>query len=164
MKNDRDETRISQALRLLRHDVEVPALEPARERALLAAFDARWARARPGGWWRKSPRVASVGRRAWMTAAAASIVIAITLDWLVVKNAPGSGARPDAIVDMADFVPWPGSQAWPPFESGELMRVDLPVSALPGLGLWPPSSAASVVEADIVVGQDGFARAVRLVQ
>jgi hypothetical protein len=99
-----------------------------------------------------------------MTAAAASIVIAVTLDSLVVKNAPRAGARPDAIVDMADFVGWPGAQAWPPFESGELMRVDLPVSALPALGLWPPSSAASVVEADIVVGQDGFARAVRLVQ
>jgi hypothetical protein len=163
MKNDRDETRISEALRLL-HDVEVPPLDPGREQALLAAFDGHWARRRTRGSWPKSPRVASVGRRAWMTAAAASIVIAVTLDWLVVKNAPGSRAKPDAIVELADFVPWPGSQAWPPFESGELMRVDLPVSALPGLGLWPPSSAGSVVEADIVVGQDGFARAVRLVQ
>jgi len=164
MKNDRDDTRISDALRLLRHDVEVPPLDPAREQALLAAFDARQARPRGGDPWRKSPRVASVGRWAWMTVAAASIVIAVTLDSLVVKNAPGASVRPEAVVDMPDFVPWPGAQAWPPFESGELMRVDLPVSALPGLGLWPPSSAASVVEADIVVGQDGFARAVRLVQ
>jgi hypothetical protein len=99
-----------------------------------------------------------------MAAAAASIVIAVTLDSLVVKNAPGSGARRDATAEMADFVAWPGAQAWPPFESGELMRVNLPVSALPGLGLAPPSSAASIVEAEIVVGQDGFARAVRLVQ
>jgi hypothetical protein len=99
-----------------------------------------------------------------MTATAASLVIAFTLDWLVVKIAPGLGAKPDPSLDVSDFVPWPGAQAWPPFESGELMRVDLPVSALPALGLWPPSSAASVVEADIVVGQDGFARAVRIVQ
>jgi hypothetical protein len=164
MKNDRDETRISEALRLLRHDVKVPPFDPAREQALLAAFDEHWARAHAGGRWRESPRVASVGRRAWLTAAAASIVVAVTLDWLVVKNAPGSGTRPDAIVDVTDFVPWPGAQAWPPFESGELMRVDLPVSALPALGLWPPPSAASIVQADVVVGQDGFARAVRLVQ
>jgi hypothetical protein len=164
MRNHRDDTRISEALRLLRHDVEVPPLDPAREQALLAAFDAHRARPRAGNRWPWSPGVASVGRRAWMTAAAASIVIAVALDWLVVKNTAGGGAKPEAIVDMADFVPWPGAQAWPPFESGELMRVDLPVSALPGLGLWPPSSAGSVVEADIVVGQDGFARAVRLVQ
>jgi hypothetical protein len=164
MKSDRDDTRISEALSLLRHDVEVPALDPATEQALLAAFDAHWARPRAGEPRRKSPRVGTAGRWVWMTAAAASIVIAVTLDSLVVKNAPGSGARREAIVDMADFVAWPGAQAWPPFESGELMRVDLPVSALPGLGLAPPSSAASVVEADIVVGQDGFARAVRLVQ
>jgi hypothetical protein len=164
MKNDRDDTRISQALRLLRHDVDVPPPDPAREQALLAAFDAHWARARASGGWRKATRVASVGRWAWMTAAAASIVIAGTLDSLVVKNAPGAGTKPQDIVDVTDFVPWPGAQAWPPFESGELMRVDLPVSALPALGLWPPTPAASVVQADIVVGQDGFARAVRLVQ
>lgn len=164
MKNDRDDSRISEALRLLRHDVEVPPLDPAREQALLAAFDARRARQRAGDLWHTSPRHASVGRWAWMTAAAASLVIAVTLDWFVVKNAPGLRAKPDPGLDMSDFVPWPGAQAWPPFESGELMRVDLPVSALPALGLWPPSSPASVVEADIVVGQDGFARAVRIVQ
>jgi hypothetical protein len=164
MKNDRDDTKIGEALRLLRHGVEVPPLDPARERALLAAFDAYGARPRTGDLWRKSPRVAGRGRWAWMTAAAASIAIAVTLDLMVVKNAPGGGAKPEAIVDVTDFVPWPGAQAWPPFESGELMRVDLPVSALPALGLWPPSPAAGVVQADIVVGQDGFARAVRLVQ
>jgi hypothetical protein len=157
MKHERDDTRISEALHRLGCEVEVPPLDPVRERVLLAAFDAHWARPRS--------RVSRVGRWAWASAAAASILIAATLDWLVVTHAPGSErARPDAIVDMGGFVPWPGAHAWPPFESGELMRVDLPVSALPSLGLWPPSSAASVVQADIVVGQDGFARAVRLVQ
>jgi hypothetical protein len=164
MKNDRDDTRISESLRWLRHDVEVPPLDPAREQALLAAFDAHRARPPAGDLRPRSPQVASVGGWAWMTAAAASLVIAVALDWLVVKNTPAGGARPDASLDVSDFVAWPGAQAWPPFESGKLMRVDLPVSALPALGLWPPPSAASVVEADIVVGQDGFARAVRIVR
>ena len=47
---------------------------------------------------------------------------------------------------------------------GQLVRVDLPVSELSALGIWPPSSNVSIVPADIIVGQDGYARAVRLVQ
>ena len=53
--------------------------------------------------------------------------------------------------DVSDFVAWPGAAAWPPFESGELVRVVLPVDG-------------GVVEADVIVGQDGFARAIRLVR
>ena len=48
-----------------------------------------------------------------------------------------------------EFVAWPGAAAWPPFESGELIRVEL-------------AFENGVVEADVLVGQDGFARAVRL--
>ena len=158
MTNHRNETPLDDALRRLRDETEVPRLDPKREESLLAAFDAHWAR----------PRRRRAGRLAWMIATAASILIAITLDWLVVRNAPQHAhATPDPVVDTAEFVRWPGADALPPFESGELVRVDLPVSALPALGLWPSQSAGSpgsVVQADVVVGQDGFARAVRLVQ
>jgi len=149
-----EETQIGHALRRLRDGIHVPPFDPKREQALLAAFDAHCARPRQ-----------TAGRRAWAMATAASIVIALALDWLVVRSVRQGGAvAPPPIVEMADFVPWPGANTWPPFESGSLMRVELPVSALPSLGLWPPQSAGSVVQADIVVGQDGFARAVRLVQ
>lgn len=153
MTNEPREARISDALSRLRDGIEVPPIDPQREQALLAAFDTHWARPRP-----------RAGR--WVFAAAtASMAVAFALNGLVVTEPPQVGpAMPDPTADMAGFVPWPGAHAWPPFESGELVRVDLPVSALPALGLWPPSSAASVVQADIVVGQDGFARAVRLVQ
>jgi hypothetical protein len=63
-----------------------------------------------------------------------------------------------------DFVPWPGAAARPPFESGELVRIDLPASVLPSLGLWSPAAPDAVVQADVVIGQDGYARAVRLAQ
>lgn len=154
MTNERSEAQISDALSRLRDGIEVPPIDPEREQALLAAFDAHWARPRP-----------RIGRWVWTAAAAASIAVAVALDWVVVTHTPRDGVeRSDAVVDMAGFVPWPGAETWPPFESGSLMRVDLPVSSLPALGLWPPPSAGSVVQADIVVGQDGFARAVRLVQ
>ena len=151
-----DETQIGHALRRLRDEIHVPPLDLTREQALLAAFDAH----------RAGPR-RNAGHWAWTIATAASIVIAVALDWLVARNAPRHGnaaTMREPAVDLAGFVPWPGANARPPFESGSLMRVELPVSTLPSLGLEPPQSAGSVVEADIVVGQDGFARAVRLVQ
>jgi hypothetical protein len=154
MTNEHRETHLDDALRRLRSGIEVPPIDPRREQALLAAFDAHWARPRR-----------RAGRWAWTIATAASIAIALALDWLVLKRAaPSGGPTSDSVVDTAGFVPWPGAHTWPPFESGGLVRVDLPASALPALGLLTPPSAGSVVQADIVVAQDGFVRAVRLVQ
>jgi len=62
-----------------------------------------------------------------------------------------------------EFVTWPGAADLPTFESGHLMRTDLPASIVLSLGLVPPATAAGVVQADVLVGQDGFPRAVRLV-
>ena len=133
--------------------IEVPPIDPERERALLAAFDAHWAQPHR--------------RRAhWSLGTAAALAAAIVgLNWIVLSNTPRVEPVPaDPAFDMTGFVPWPGAEAWPRFESGTLVRVDLPVSALIALGLPVPPSTASVMQADIVVGQDGFARAVRLVQ
>ena len=133
--------------------LEVPPIDPAREAALLAAFDRYHAR-----------RVKRSRVPLW-TAAAALVLITVSLNWLVVTRPPAvSEVKPDPVADFAGFVLWPGAGAWPPFESGSLIRVDLPVSMLPTLGLSAPSSASGLVPADIVVGQDGLARAVRLVQ
>jgi hypothetical protein len=41
------------------------------------------------------------------------------------------------------------------------MRVEMPVSVALSLGL-APSARATVVQADVLIGQDGFARAIRL--
>jgi hypothetical protein len=133
--------------------IEVPPIDPEREQALLAAFDAHWARPR-----QRTSR--------WSLGTAAALAAAIVgLNWLVVSNTPRvESVQPEPAFDMTGFVPWPGAEAWPRFESGSLVRVDLPVSALIALGLPGPFPTADVVQADIVVGQDGFARAVRLVQ
>ena len=136
----------------LAHSVDVPPIDPNRERALLAAFDAR--HARPA---RRATRMV------WMTGAALIAAI-VSLNWMVVRETPAVPAPAiDPAADLSGFVPWPGANAWPPLESGSVVRVDLPVSVLPLLGLSAPVDA-DVVEADVVVGQDGLARAVRLVR
>jgi hypothetical protein len=170
MTDLRDENEIVEALRRLGAAIEVPPPNPARERALLSAFDAR-----------RTSR-ANGGRRVWMTAAATLTGIVLALDWFALSahlrqgygghgvprvdpaplHGPDQAALYDA-VDLTGFVPWPGADAWPPLERGEVLRVDLPAAALPALGFAAPPSVVSVVPADIVVGQDGFARAVRLV-
>jgi hypothetical protein len=150
---------IENALAELRNAVVVPPVDPAREALLLKRFDAHRARA---------PRAFMFSFRS-IAAAAALIAITVSLNWLVIGRGP---AQSDAVVatapnaggDLTGFVAWPGASAWPPFESGSLMRVNLPVSMLPALGLSAPTSASGLVPADIVVGQDGLARAVRLVQ
>ena len=133
--------------------IEVPPIDPERENALLAAFDAHWAQ----------PRLRSAR---WSLGTAAALAVAIGgLNWMVASNRPAvEPASTEAALDMTGFVPWPGAEAWPRFESGSLVRIDLPVAALAALGLPLPSSTVTVVQADVVVGQDGFARAVRVVQ
>jgi hypothetical protein len=63
----------------------------------------------------------------------------------------------------APFVVLPGANALPRLESGRVIRIEIPESELSSVGLWP-SMHAGVVQADVLVGQDGLARAVRLVQ
>ena len=53
----------------------------------------------------------------------------------------------------------------PPFERGELLRVSLPASAMRSIGL-PVSEdrLTETVQADVLVGQEGLARAIRFVR
>ena len=67
------------------------------------------------------------------------------------RGAQHADLRLDETADSTEFVAWPGATAGPPFESGELIRIDIPTEV-------------GVVQAEVLVGQDGFARAVRLVQ
>jgi hypothetical protein len=141
------------ALRRLAQDAEVPAADPQAERALLEAFDAAWQQ-------KRAPARPRFRRPA---AAAALLALAATIAWMIASR-PARAPAPSVAVPLAttEFVIWPGAAELPRFESGHLMRMELPVSALPSLGLVPPASRAAVVQADVLVGQDGFPRAVRL--
>jgi hypothetical protein len=69
-----------------------------------------------------------------------------------------------AIVRPSGFVPVPAAAGLPQFESGMIVRLSLPVTALPAYGVdISPAFTEASVEADVLVAQDGFARAIRLV-
>ena len=80
---------------------------------------------------------------------------------------PAGAADPYAVASQDEayqFVPWPGAASLPAFESGQLVRTELPASVLPLLGISPADApAGGHVIADVLYGQDGLARAVRLV-
>jgi len=79
---------------------------------------------------------------------------------------PSSASLRDAQRDVervGEFLMVPGAAALPPMESGSLVRVEVPVSMLLSLGVTPPANAVTRVRADLIVGQDGLTRAVRLV-
>ena len=69
-----------------------------------------------------------------------------------------------AVVRPVGFVALPGAAGLPDFESGEIVRVEIPLTSLPTYGIEIlPDAQGSPVEADLLVGQDGQARAIRLV-
>ncbi|HYM22440.1 MAG TPA: hypothetical protein VEU08_04515 [Vicinamibacterales bacterium] len=163
----------------------MPPIDPAQERRLLAAFDAHLLHA---------PRRARLGARSWLAPAALVAAAAIILFAVAFRERPlpaqpllssrnpaaGSppllaarGVVPAPIVqpplpsaDAPGFVMWPGADELPRFESGQLMRVELPASVVVSLGLNPsrPLRMDGTVQTDVLVGQDGYARAVRLVR
>jgi anti-sigma factor RsiW len=72
--------------------------------------------------------------------------------------------RPPRVLRPAGFMAIPAATGLPDFESGEIVRTRIPVSSLPVYGVdIPPDAAGTLVEADLLVGQDGRARAIRLV-
>jgi hypothetical protein len=66
--------------------------------------------------------------------------------------------------DAGEFIPVGAWQAYEPMERGAIVRVRLPKSSLPGFGIavsadrWNES-----LPADVVLGEDGSMRAIRLV-
>ena len=150
-----NEQELAKALRRLNDATVPPPVDPARETALMAAFDAASAppRATGHGYWSMAA-----------LAAAAAVLIATALPWAPAgrRGSAPSSAR-DVQPALTDFVMVPGAAGLPPMESGTLVRIDLPVSVLPSLGVTPPATGHSTVRADLVIGQDGLTRAVRLV-
>ena len=69
-----------------------------------------------------------------------------------------------AQIPPVEFVTLPGAASLPRFESGSIVRVDLPLSSLAAYGVdISTSGGKGPVKADVLVGQDGEARAIRLV-
>ena len=107
--------------------------------------------------------------RAWMAAAAGSLAAAIVvLVWLGLGPFHPLASPPEAIIvdeTAAGFYPLPDADGLPPVESGLVVRVQLPTASLELIG-YPinQDGAPDPVEAEVLLGQDGLARGVRLVE
>jgi hypothetical protein len=76
---------------------------------------------------------------------------------------PNSPAREAEIA--TDFIPLMNREVLAQMEGGQLMRVELPRSALMSFGLpMDMERATERIKADLVVGNDGLARAIRFVR
>jgi hypothetical protein len=72
--------------------------------------------------------------------------------------------KPVVAPAAVEFVRIPSAIGLPDIESGTVVRMELPVTALPEYGLdIAPDAARTTIEADVLVGQDGQPRAIRLV-
>ena len=89
-------------------------------------------------------------------------VIDLTVSHPAKRMHPTPPRREDAITPSG-FVALPWTAELPAFESGEIVRMEVPVASLPAYGIDISSGADRPVEADILIGQDGLARAIRLV-
>jgi hypothetical protein len=80
-----------------------------------------------------------------------------SLNWTADLPAGDSSAAEDK-----EFVPLPNADRLPPIENTNLVRVEVPRSAMIALGYTVTADRASeLVRADVVLGSDGLARAVR---
>ena len=138
-------SRLSAAARALAAEAAQFSAPESVERALRAALESRF-RAR-----RRRIAYAALGG-----AIAASLAVAA---WTRHSPAPVAEAPSEQ-----PFVAIPYSLPLEPWERAEVRRVDMPVSALIAAG-FPMSmmDPGAHAQADVLVGQDGRARAIRLV-
>jgi anti-sigma factor RsiW len=148
---------MSVALRRLADEQQVSSLDAGRLSALLGSFDRTRRRSRG--------ETIAVG-----LSLAASVLIVVSLSVglqrpALAPRASDAVAATHAVPTSADaaFVVLPGADALPRLESGRVIRIEISESELGSVGLWPPVHAGTV-QADVLVGQDGLPRAVRLVR
>ena len=101
-------------------------------------------------------------------AALALIAVSLYLIWMNVAHRQGSAHHTGATAQerqMPDFIALPYAQSDVPLEQPVIVRVQIPVSELGAIGVrFASMSGGERINADLLVGQDGVARAVRLVQ
>lgn len=92
-----------------------------------------------------------------MTVSAASETTSPTLEQ--------SGGNPQEAESLTDFVSLNGDNRASPVESGQLVRVQLNRASLASLGLpMNAARAGETVKAEVLLSEDGIARAIRLIR
>ena len=94
---------------------------------------------------------------------AASVLLFAASSWLVRNSAPAPTAAQAEVV--TDFIAVEGTDPAELVDSPILVRVKLPRAALVKFGLpMNQERSSEFVKADVVLGHDGLARAIRFVQ
>ncbi len=92
---------------------------------------------------------------------AAALVLAVGGAIWVAQRGTQEAPR---VIHPAGFVALPLAHALPDIESASIVRVSLPVAALPDYGIAiVPEMTGGRIEADLLIAQDGMPRAIRLV-
>jgi hypothetical protein len=96
----------------------------------------------------------------WLPVAAALLLASTSGVWLASRAQPAAPGT----VEPSGFIEIPGTAVMPPLESGSIVRVSLPVTSLPSYGIQiVPDFGRGPVTAELLVAQDGYPRAIRLV-
>jgi hypothetical protein len=153
-----------------------PSLDPGLTRALRAlAADDAIAGASIGVEERLLAEVRSIGRGRRRRRYVSTLALAAALAVAVAAPFWGSSARrPDLPPPAAEARREVATAFFPlgysgvPFTDGQLVRMEVPRTALASFGLAPPeahdAASSRTVLADVLVGEDGLARAVRFVR
>jgi hypothetical protein len=104
-------------------------------------------------------------RRAWkyLTAVAASLVIGGASYVLWQGHERKMAATESSYVSPPGFLALPYAQSDVPLEHAVVVRVNMPPSEASALGVPFDPGARKRISADLLIGQDGMARAVRFV-
>jgi len=122
------------------------------EQAVLAEFDRVRRRKRARSW----------------VAGAAAVAASVTVLWIAENRPAQKPATPPTVEAQAEveqpFVPIPYVLPPGPYERVEVVRMRMPVAQLIAAGFrMQTADLGAQAEADVIVGQDGRARAVRLI-
>jgi hypothetical protein len=160
--SEQDSEDLLAGLRALARDLEARDQAQARlETSLRTAYR----RHRRQVIWRRGITVGAI---------AASVVLVVASAVVMLKRHPAPGvptaqtppaARPAEVEVTTGFLPVIGGDFMEPLDRGRVVRVQLPRSALRAFGLpMNEDRAEEWVKADVLLGEDGLARAVRFVQ
>jgi ferric-dicitrate binding protein FerR (iron transport regulator) len=112
-------------------------------------------------------------RRTWLgvSSVAAALLVGIALyAWRIGDRQPSAtvlspSAPEEEIAEIAtEFLPLPYSHV--PMNTGSTVRIEVPATALVSFGLAPTDfrEGDGKVQADVLIGEDGLARAIRFVR
>lgn len=142
--------RLNEGMRQLAAELARAEVPVGIEKAVMAEFD----------------RVKRRKRARYWVAAAGAVAASVAAVWLVERHA----VMPEPVVPVMEamserpFMPIPYVLPPGPYERVEVVRMKVPVAALIAAGLpMRTADQGAQAEADVLVGQDGRARAVRLV-